>query len=86
MDEVDLKCGTRDSTLGSLVFPRSKGGEADDEPLPGSLLQPKTLLFDANLNTKKKRSSVLNERCLHSIRSSGAGEPLKGNPIFLKSY
>ena len=32
--EVDLKYGDRDITSGSLVFSRSKGGEAGDEPLP----------------------------------------------------
>jgi hypothetical protein len=58
LDEVDLKYRTRDSTLGSLVFSRSKGGEADGEPLPGqqSTNQLYTLLLDAKsiINYKEK--------------------------------
>lgn len=34
IDEGDLKNGTDDSTLGSLVFSRSKDGGAGDRPLP----------------------------------------------------
>jgi hypothetical protein len=45
LDEVDLKYGARDSTLGSLVFSRSKGGEADGEPLPGQKSTNQTLYF-----------------------------------------
>jgi hypothetical protein len=58
LDEVDLKYRTRDSTLGSLVFSRSKGGEADGEPLPGqqSTNQLYTLPFDVKsiINYKEK--------------------------------
>lgn len=44
-NEVDLKYGNRDITLGSLVFCRSKDDEAYDGPLPEHIYKDKNLIF-----------------------------------------
>lgn len=41
IDEVYLKYGIRDNTLGSLVFRSSKGYEASGGPLPEHIYTPK---------------------------------------------
>lgn len=54
--EDDLKYGDRDIASGSLVFPCSKDKEAYGEPLPESIYNHKTLIYQIKNLIKKSQS------------------------------